>query len=252
MLTPAAPSAITSFTVATTASIESPIPARMSAVTGTSTASTISAIARSITSRGMRSSSTKPWLKATPALPVPTARMPAASNTRALAALPRFMPRAPAARPGRCSSSRRCRGRASALRSAIFCGACPCGPSLVCRSLLRAHGASGELLDQVEQASARLRRALFVAGGDRSGDVGVQLGGERHVGGLLVVEVPEAARQRVHQAHRPRRELVVRRRRAEDVEVAVDAHERDVVFRLGGRLERGGDGAKALALVFGG
>jgi hypothetical protein len=57
MLMPAAPSAITSWTVATTASIESPMPARMSAVTGTSTAATISAMARSITSCGMRSSS---------------------------------------------------------------------------------------------------------------------------------------------------------------------------------------------------
>ena len=57
MLTPEAPSAITSRIVAATASGVSPRPERMSAVTGTSTARTISPIARSISSRGMNSSS---------------------------------------------------------------------------------------------------------------------------------------------------------------------------------------------------
>src|SRR6185436_2208787 len=78
---------------------------------------------------------------------------------------------------------------------------------------------AGELLDGVEQPVARFGGAVLVAVGDGAGDVGVQLCRMRHVGRLLVVDVPEAARQRVHEAHGAGGELVVGGGRAERVEL---------------------------------
>src|SRR3982751_3985875 len=57
------------------------------------------------------------------------------------------------------------------------------------------HGLAREFLDLVQQLVARPHRAVLVGVGDGARDVRVQLGGERHVGRLLVVDIPEAARE---------------------------------------------------------
>src|SRR5689334_15234494 len=116
---------------------------------------------------------------------------------------------------------------------------------------LDVRGVAGELLDHVQQLIRCPCRLVLVAGGDGARDVGVQLRGERHVGGLLVVDVPEAARERVHEAHRAGGELVVRGRAAERVELAVGAHEGHVVVHLGGALELRGELAEARTLGIG-
>src|SRR6185312_1468445 len=132
-------------------------------------------------------------------------------------------------------------------------------PPRACNSFLRllfmgcssldVRGVAGELLDHVDQLVARALRGVPVALGDGACDVGVQLRGERHVGGLLVVDIPEAARERMHEAHRAGGELVVRRRAAERVELAVDAHEPDVVVHARGLLEALRELAKPGALL---
>jgi hypothetical protein len=54
------------------------------------------------------------------------------------------------------------------------------------------------------------------------------------------VLVPEAARQRLHQAHRAGGELVFRRREQQLVEFAIGAHEAAVVVALHRRQEAPG------------
>ncbi len=66
----------------------------------------------------------------------------------------------------------------------------------------------------------------------------MQLGGERQIRDLLIVLIPEPARQRVHQAHRSPGEFVSGRCRDQDVEALVEPHECDVVG-LCGRGEHG-------------
>ena len=112
-----------------------------------------------------------------------------------------------------------------------------------------AYSIERELLDHVEQSVGRLRRAFLVLAGDRARDVGMQLGRQRHVGGLLVVDVPEAPRQRMHQAHGAGGELVARRVDAQGVELAVGAHEGHVVVDLRGFLEEARELLEARAFL---
>src|SRR4029079_4274272 len=112
-----------------------------------------------------------------------------------------------------------------------------------------AHRFAGELLDFVDEPVARSRRAVLVTVREGARDARMQLCGERHVGALLVVDVPEAPRERVHEAHGPGGEVVVRGLRAERVELAVGAHEVEVVVVASGLLEAPGELAETLALL---
>src|SRR5260221_2100062 len=110
---------------------------------------------------------------------------------------------------------------------------------------------AGEGLDVVHQAVGRLRRALLVAAGDRPRDIGMEPRGKRQIGGLLVVNVPEAARQALHEQHRASGELVARGLQAEKVELAIEAHEDSLVVAAPSLLHPGGDLGETGALDFG-
>ena len=81
---------------------------------------------------------------------------------------------------------------------------------------------------------------------------GVQPRAQRQVGGLLVVQVPEAPRMAVQRAHGPRRVVVVGGGRDQQVQLAVEAHEDDVVVGLGGAIHAVGNLAQPLALLLAG
>ena len=74
-------------------------------------------------------------------------------------------------------------------------------------------------------ASSAAAAAAFVTCRDRCGGVGMQPRRLRQVGRLLVVQVPEAPRQAVHQSDRACRELVAGGLQAEVVELLVRAQE---------------------------
>ena len=77
----------------------------------------------------------------------------------------------------------------------------------------------------------------------------MELGGQRQVGDLLVVLIPEPARQAVHQSHRPSCEFVAGCSRDQDIEALVQPHESDIVGLRGCRQHRLRNFGEFLALV---
>ena len=92
-----------------------------------------------------------------------------------------------------------------------------------------------EILDVIDQLVRRGRSRLDLFLRNRIRDRGVQLGGKRQIRNLLVVLIPEPARQRVHQSHGPPGEFVAGSGRDQDVEALVEPHEGDIVGLGGGR-----------------
>src|SRR5713226_8323185 len=111
---------------------------------------------------------------------------------------------------------------------------------------------AGEGLDIVHQAVRSLRRAVLIGGGDRPRDIGVEARGERQIRRLLVMNVPEAARQALHEDHGAGNELVARRFEAEQIELPVEAHEDRVIVLAPGFLHSSRNRGEGRALGGGG
>src|SRR5438477_4594802 len=86
----------------------------------------------------------------------------------------------------------------------------------------------GKILYVVNEGIGRAPCGVAVATGDGARDIGVEPSRERHVRGLLVVQVPKPPRQALHEAQSAGRELIARGRDGELVELAVEAHEGDI------------------------